>query len=486
MENCKRMAAIDEHLHLPEPIIQHIQSFLSRKEAASTAVICKSWYNSWLTRPILDFDEHDFPDLFNKDEFYNFVKRSMERYHELNLNKESFKLWMNVRDIDSSSLATESIVKAVKLGVNNLNIEIYPPRTTYILPKEVFEIESLKVLSVFGCKIDWPLDRKLLCSKLQSLILRYVLVGDDVIWDIISSCPLIEKLLLYECQYSVRANPATEILTLRSPIKVSSFHKLKYLFLQKVNVNEQFFSDFSLKFPCLEDLSLHDCHGYKGRRQISSHSLKCISLTQTKMLWVNFDVPNIRKFTFKGTCIPRLSFTSALKEWESDISIVYYDNHLNASWFHELKRFLTNLTLSKISLCLWSFRKQHIDHVREIEGLPRPVLEKLMLPMHLETSMFSSFLDGLFWSCRPKVITINGFCKSRLLEFLCKRLIQVNENCYIPNQNVFGQCGLEEVNVESFEVTLNEWLSLPWQAFLDSLKVKEYKELRFLLKWMDC
>ncbi|KAL0457331.1 UNVERIFIED_CONTAM: hypothetical protein Slati_1072300 [Sesamum latifolium] len=133
MENGKgkRVEAIDDQLQLPESIIQHIQSFLTGKEAASTAVLSKSWYNSWLTRPALDFDERNFQnqnsDPQNDDKFFNFVKRSMERYHGLHLTIESFKLWMNVRDVDSSSLATELIVKAVKMGANGVNLEFSPP-----------------------------------------------------------------------------------------------------------------------------------------------------------------------------------------------------------------------------------------------------------------------------------------------------------------------------------------------------------------------
>ncbi|KAG8370095.1 hypothetical protein BUALT_Bualt14G0081900 [Buddleja alternifolia] len=502
MERGKRSEAINSQIQLPEAIIQQIQSLLYGKQAAQTSVLSKLWYNAWLTTPNLNFDERYFPKRRNgdseseaADRFASFMNRTMQRYQERNLNIVKFRLWMKSTELGSVSLANELIMKALKMGVYDLNLDL---NAMYALPHEMLEAETLIKLSVTWCKIDWPLDRKVLCSRLESLILRYVYVGDDIVWNIISSCPLIENLLLDECKYSVGATRATKVLTLRSPliefhegnvgsgvdgpIKMSEFHKLKSLFLQKVNVDDQFFSDFSLKFPCLEDLSLHYCDGYKGRRQISSQSLKCISLTETRMLWVNFDVPNIRKFTFKGTCIPGLSFTSALKEWESHISISSNDNHLNASWFHELKRFLTNLTLSKISFCLWFFM-QRID----IEGLPRPVLENLILPTHLESSIFSAFLDGLFWSCRPKVITISGFCKSRLLELLWKRLMQqVNENCYIPNQNVFGQCGLEEVNVESFEVTLKEWRSLPWKAFSDSLRFQEYQQFRFRLKWRAC
>ncbi|KAG8370088.1 hypothetical protein BUALT_Bualt14G0081200 [Buddleja alternifolia] len=128
-------------------------------------------------------------------------------------------------------------------------------------------------------------------------------------------------------------------------------------------------------------------------------------------------------------------------------------SHLKASWFHELKRLLTELIPSKVSLNLRFSKEERIDHIK---GLPRPVSENLILSSDTLSSMyFSAFLDAIFWSCRPKVITVYGFNGSCLLELLCNRLMQqVNENYWIPDQTVFGQDGLEEVSFESFEVTL--------------------------------
>ncbi|KAG8370074.1 hypothetical protein BUALT_Bualt14G0079800 [Buddleja alternifolia] len=514
MERGKRSEAINGEIELPEAIIQQIQSLLNGKQAARTSVVSKSWYNAWLTSPNLDFDQRNFQKRRIGDSqseaaerFPNFVKKTMKRYQELNLKIVKFRLWMRFTKPDLVSLANESIIKALKMGVNDLSLDFFPHDGSYVLPNEVLETESLIRLSAIECKIDRPMDRKVLCSRLESLSLSKVCVEDDVVWDIISSCPLIENLLLSECNNFVGANKfgqATWILSLRSPvidihkgsvgsivdgpIKVLEFHKLKSLFLQKVSVDGRFFSDFSINFPCIEDLSLHNCYGYLGRAQISSHSLKSISLTEI-MMWVNFDVPNISKFTFTGTSFSRLSFTSALKECESHISILFYCHHVKASWFRELKRFLTMLTPSKISLSLGFFREQSIDRVREYEGLPRPVLENLILSFHVESSVDSAFLDGLFWSCRPKVITINGCSRSRLIEkahnelieLLCKRLIQqVNQNCCISNQNVFGQHGLKEVNMEYFEETGRTTL------FCASTSPQYGQKVRFRLKWGRC
>ncbi|KAG8370075.1 hypothetical protein BUALT_Bualt14G0079900 [Buddleja alternifolia] len=536
MERGKRSEAINGEIQLPEAIIQQIQSLLNGKEAAQTSVLSKLWYNAWLTTPNLDFDQRNFEKRRIGDSesepanrFANFVKKTMQRYQELNLNIVKFRLWMRGGKLDWVSLANESIMKALRMGVIDLNLE-FPSYfyKMYALPHEVLEAETLIRLSAIGCKIDRLVDRKVLCSRLESLSLSKVCVEKDVVWDIISSCPLIENLLLSECKYVVKSpkifRQSTKILKLSNPliefrkrnvgsvvdgpIKVLEFHKLKSLLLQNVNVDRRFFCDFSFKFPCLEDLSLHHCYGYNGRDEISAHSLKCISLTEISM-WMKFDAPNICKLIFSGKCFSRLSFTSALKECESHISILCSSNHVKASWFRELKRFLTRLTPSIVTLSLGFFREpilgfireQQIGHLGEMEGLTRPVLENLILSGHSESPIWSAFLDGLFWSCRPKVITVNGFPGSQVLEkahnelveLLWKRLIQqVNEKCCVPNQNVFGQHGLEEVNMEYFEESLTEWKrSLPFARarifgttlFCASSSPQYGQKVRFRLKW---
>lgn len=118
-------------IHLPETIIQHIQSLLTAKEAAGTTLLSKSWYTAWLTRPNLDFDFRDGS--FGTDlAFFTFVEKTIERYERLNLKVESFRLWM--RDVrpeefelgkrDSFFFASELITRARKLGSTDLDYEV--------------------------------------------------------------------------------------------------------------------------------------------------------------------------------------------------------------------------------------------------------------------------------------------------------------------------------------------------------------------------
>lgn len=532
MENGKRINAVDGQLHLPEAIIQRIQSFLSRKQAASTAAVSKSWYNSWLTRPILDFDERDFHNLPQSDDkFWNFMKRSIERYHELNLNIESFKLWMSVGDIDSSSLATEMIVKALKMGADDINLEFNPPISEYLLPKDLFETESLVGLSAVGCRI---FDVEVMCSRLKSLRLYQVSTKDDVIREIMLGCPLLENLFLSDCEGFVRVNVG-RMLNLKSlsvirqvskpgrwriPLiefeeqsvglvigcqpNVSEFGKLSYLLLERVKIDKMLFCDLSNKFPCIKDLTVRYCDGCV-RFDISSHSLKYISLAHARKLDIKLDVPNICKFKFSGAIIPSLCYMTASGEWESDIAFACWNN-LGPSWFLELKRLLTNLSMSKITLRIELMRKNHINKLPDIHGFPKPMVENLILRVHSLTSECSALLDGIFWSFQPKIITQclfpvlykkrgktstgflqPGFWKANneLLQLLHKKLRDLeNSNRCNSNEKMIGWHELEGVNVEFYEDTHMKWQPLPWKSLLDALRSSEQKiQIRFRFRW---
>ncbi|KAL0388711.1 UNVERIFIED_CONTAM: hypothetical protein Sradi_2752900 [Sesamum radiatum] len=466
MERGKRIQAINGEIPLPEAIIQHIQSFLDGKQAAQTSVLSKSWYNAWLTRPNVDLDERNFPTIDAKslipDEFLIFAKKTMERYRNFNLKIESFRLWMRSTRPGSISLANELILGALKMDVNGIDLEFDPPNMSFALPDQVLEFQSLINLSVIGCKIDPPVGGK---KGDQMLTLRSPSIEFD------------------------KRNAGSVIA---APIKVSEFYKLKCLLLERVTIDTLFFRDFSHKFPCLEDLSIQYCYGYKGI-QISSRTIKSISMGQTRMLRGKFDVPNIRKFSFSGSSIPSLSFTTASRDWESDISLSCSRYHLGVPWFLELKKLLTKLSQSKISLNIWFLLEKRIDCMGDNQGLPMPVVENLILSMNSRSAVGSALLDGLFWSFHPKVITLSWFPRSlnepnnTLVELLCKKLIlQESESSCSQNQSVLDLHELEDVNVEIREDSRSEWRPLPWKALLDaSTSLEKKKKVRFLLKWVS-
>ncbi|GFP86567.1 hypothetical protein PHJA_000800500 [Phtheirospermum japonicum] len=201
----RQIEAINGEFQLPEPVIQRIQSFLTAREAARTTTLSKSWYSAWLTRPNLDLDETNFNGYRGDskfDEFSEFAKKTIKRYEQSNLNIESFRLqiknpWGNLAINASGDLANDLITRALRIGATHLSFQQVGPYESVVLSPELFEAENLVGISVGWCIIDdLGLDREVRCSKLKSLSLSSVEITSEMISNITSCCPLIEKLSL--------------------------------------------------------------------------------------------------------------------------------------------------------------------------------------------------------------------------------------------------------------------------------------------------
>ncbi|KAL8522211.1 hypothetical protein ACS0TY_012378 [Phlomoides rotata] len=451
MEKGKRVEA---EFQLPEAIIQHIQSFLNGKESAQTTLLSKSWNDAWLTRPNLHFDQKEFERESSDDgtessenRFWNFVNKTVERYDKLNLKIESLRLWIlrsdNANYQYDYSLVNKLIMKALKMGATCLDFKIHRNDWRFTLPQQVFGSENLVILSVNGCKICMGVDGKVSCSRLKSLTVDMVYVEGDIIWDIISTCSLIENLSL-----SIFNEMALIPRSMFGKQNVGLvLDKLKCLLLSEINVDTLFFDDFSSKFPCLKDLSVHRCGGYKGIK-VSSPSLECISFKRDKILRAKFDVPSIRKFTFSGP-IPSLSFKTSTSNWESDISIRCW-RYPSVTWVLNLNKLLTKLSLSKVFLSLHVYSGKGFDCAEDIKGLPKPQVENLTI-----NSFCSDLFDVLFRCCRPIYVTQQWFPNVRMrnndfMKFIYKRVMQeVSLKCC--------ECDLEEVDVEFFDEVVSAW-----------------------------
>ncbi|KAL8481689.1 hypothetical protein ACS0TY_027997 [Phlomoides rotata] len=433
MEKLKRMES-----HLPEAMIQRIQYFQSVKEAGRSTILSKSWYTAWLTRPNLDFAEGDFPKLElespSESAFVKFARKTMQKYDELNRKIQSFRLQMCGTSFHASYLANELIAKAMKLGATELDIELTGSESwifcDFVLPHEVLESQTLVRLSLVGAKIDLQ-DRKVSCSRLKSLTLSSVSIRGSNLLDIISMCPLIEKLVLSECNYnsgkyrmllSKSAGPCVD--------HPYDFHKLRVLRLEYVTIGEWFFHHIS-RFPCLKELTFHCCFGHE-QVQICSNSIEYISFNteySPRILRLRLDVPRIRKFKFSGGPLPSLSFKPISREWEweweSDISVV--EGVRRTSWFNKLREFLLELSPSKIYLSLDVFICSDFLSGCDYAGGIIPTVERMTL----------------------KIVNLND--RNEFTKLLCNTLERKVSDDEKQNTSVVPLHGLEEVNIEFFE-----------------------------------
>ncbi|KAL3849994.1 hypothetical protein ACJIZ3_011876 [Penstemon smallii] len=532
-------------MEVPEEVIHLILSYIgNRRRAAQTCFLSKSWYAAWCTHPTLTFDELDFR---KTDGFANLTRKTLQRYRESNLNIPTFRLRLNKipqmssylslsvlstyrrnRKIkESIHLANELILDALKLGVNDLKFEIvdsdsylkFEYVSSYVLPSQVFAAAtSLRKLDVFGCTIaiDRILPVGVASSRLTSLTLFNVSIGDDTITSILLGCPLIEDFNVLDCKGLNKINVSMMQRNLKNfrverrlfcqstlslsidfeeprlglvsdgRISVSVYRNLSSLTLKYVKIDNKFFHKFSHKFPCLEDLTIYRCSGYL-EVEISGPALKRISLTHVRKLdRAEFDVPSIQKFEFSVANLPYMSFTTASRECESYISVS--EDVYDVSWFNELKFFLTELSQSRISLSVYISIEHELLYLQDSQGFPIPVVENLMLRVYPESTM-CSVLNNLFWSCHPKFITLGGTNNleernMKMLGLLCRdEFRQTNPDYLNPAENLL--CNLQKVNVEFFDRTLMQWQSFPpWELFFINSKIKQGREkIRFRLRW---
>ncbi|KAL1552715.1 hypothetical protein AAHA92_13481 [Salvia divinorum] len=415
VENYTGEVAADD---IPDEMIHHIQSFMDGRQAAQTAVLFKSWHRAWLTRPDLDLKDQDFQSPLI--EFPEFAINTLQRYEDLELRICTFRLVMAT--VEDHHLATELIVKAIKLSATELTLRIRSSgHALFSLPNEVLDSGTLAGLSAHGCLIDLQFGKKEVSwSNLKTLNLSYVVAYGDLFYDLISKCTSLEKITLD----TTTSYPTLESTTRYPPLDIEQrqlspscdsmikLHKLKFLQLNRLDSSDSIYrQDLWPKFRWLKELLIwgynYD-YDWNGLR-ICSPSLEIIALYMYghKITNGKFDVPNIRKFKVVGVHMPQLDEfkTSSEREWESDIQIKC--DQLNDSWFSSLNKLLRMLSPSRISLSLclaYSYIEQYTVYVGN--GLPIPIVENLLISGH-ERRRFSAFFNALLQSCRPNCISVD-------------------------------------------------------------------------------
>ncbi|KAL3645003.1 hypothetical protein CASFOL_010183 [Castilleja foliolosa] len=475
-------------IQFAEPIIHRLQSFLTGKEAARTAVVSKSWHSAWLTRPNLDLDDTHFilRGRQYSNDYYCFVK--FKKYA-----KKTIK----------------------RMGVTRLCLKIN--RSSFVLPNEVFGSDNLVELSSGGCSIKLDDGVIIKCRRLESLSLddnmNCILIKIDTVSKIVSSCPSIEKLSLLSHVYQEYENRVDNVY-----VPVEERRRRFAAWEAAATAMTVGVVDKIIRLRCLvlgyesfETLCLDDLLSNSLTLRTSPYILTVVvkilvlflekGYNEGEKPRVKFDVPSVRKFTYEGAVIPCLSFISTppSREWESNVSIKCNTKHgLSAFWFNELSELLTGLSQSKTHLPL------HIDSnaVRFDYNVCKHELENLTIETKdLPVLSCYAFFDGLFRLCSPKLITQYYGNDSKLItqyygndsdrrqynrptnniDFLCQILEQgVNFKVSSPTQFLYGLNDLEEVNAQAFDMdnVSAEWRPIPFDAH-----VQTHQRVRLLMKW---
>ncbi|KAJ1691695.1 hypothetical protein LUZ63_015850 [Rhynchospora breviuscula] len=187
------MNKIDHISNLPNPILHHILSFLSTKEAVRTCVLSKRWVNLWVFLPSLVLDSKG-----NESNFEKFVDCVFRRRESLHL--DSFKISYN----GDPKILKKWLLHALKFQPKSLSVvsTILP----LALPGAVFRCESLEELVLDMPYLEFESmpalrPRSISLSHLRRLKIDAVVrLGNDSINRLMFGCPLLEELSIAGCE----------------------------------------------------------------------------------------------------------------------------------------------------------------------------------------------------------------------------------------------------------------------------------------------
>ncbi|GJV12903.1 F-box protein-like protein [Tanacetum coccineum] len=199
---------------LPVELIHPIQSLLPLKEAARTRILSKSWLHAWYTIPTLRIIPSKPNKLISTVEdarkYNKLIRTTLQRYHRDNMPIESFHLRLNIR---KNCLKLADVKNWIRLAVSksylkdlSLNIMFFVKKSL-ALPNELFSSQNLHTINVTAKNDDFNTPLRICtnpsvinCVYLRVLDLKYVVISEDVLHNLLSVCSLLEKIKLLYCK----------------------------------------------------------------------------------------------------------------------------------------------------------------------------------------------------------------------------------------------------------------------------------------------
>ncbi|KAL3637257.1 hypothetical protein CASFOL_019556 [Castilleja foliolosa] len=430
---------------LPQPILHHILSFLSKKCATQTSVLSKPWRQIWSSRPKIELCERDFP----WGRFFSALDNIFQRYHDQNLSVQELYL-----EIDFDYVSVFSVLNKWMpiVKVFNLNLSL---KYCGVIAFPILVARSLKNLYMESCTLSHQNPSSVGKFKyLQTLHLFSVFVRDDAdaIGKMVSSCPRLKSLTLREINFS--------------------------------NDSLNFFSFNHL--PSLEYLDLHSCYGFT-EFHLLSHSIKHLIIynyLNDSFEKVTIHAPSILYFKYSSSYIlSSISFTTTNDhEWKSEINLSF--EKADSSWFVKLNKLLSALSRSEMSLTLCSCLMKEIeDSVDDDTCLYRRPVMVENLNLYLRPAvLFRGFIHNILFSvCHPRNIA------NKCVHNMEPEHKEVNEVLYeilIMEIEATGHYlwrqDLENVRVEAFDESRKVG---QWRRLVQRTSLADHNNLCFRLKW---
>ncbi|KAL3642109.1 hypothetical protein CASFOL_012924 [Castilleja foliolosa] len=510
----------DRISNLPQPILHHILCFLSQENALQTSLLSKSWRYLGSTRPKFELRRGHFQHI--KDTDLSALDKTLQRYYDQNLSIQQFIVDIKCYPInlETISLLEKWITIVItNMGAKTLSLDFHPLHA-FVVPSVVLRAEFVEELYLSWCELKQvDFTKKLSLNRLQKLSLVHVCVKEETFEKIMSSCPLVECLVLEMCKglRSIKVNTNDnnknlkhfEFLHNSSDLGYCSI-KIDYVSnLEKVKINvcpnwldnsNLYFTNLkslyltsmclsvvksfdSSKFPCLEDLTLDDCYGFE-EFNLSSCSIKRLSIIDPgKAIKATIDAPNILYFKYSSCYLhSSFSFTTTSHEWESHIHLYYFlvypdDSDCSSSWLYKITELVKGLSQSKISMNLCQRFEER--NMKEIMLLDNSSFKELVVVEKLTISLASislaAIMQCLFLIIRPRYIVerllvYDDEVIGQHVESLRKMVVAWRES-----GTHFWQQDLEDVITEGAKKVLHE----------NQYYIREHVEIGLRLKWRE-
>ncbi|XP_059302529.1 F-box/LRR-repeat protein At3g26922-like [Lycium ferocissimum] len=422
------MEGTDQISKLPEPILDHILSFLYIKEAAKTSTLSKVWNSAWTSLSCLDFGD-------------NYLHKSKNIVDQILANRLNQKIFIKRFRVNLPNYRSKAVDDWIKVLVTCNIKELFLDVGVYTynkFPEAIFAAKSLNVLSLRGFKLELPsngvkfyslrelhlddsfLDEQLLqalCAICRDLeVLSFKRFHGLISLQVAGTLSKLRKVKLQFCPPKFKnvdiVAPNVKDLYISSfgldlhVIEITACKSIKHLKLTAVAVSDQWLEELLPNLLSLEVLYLDHCLSLKIVK-ISSYRLKllkvyaCYNLVAVdlddapSLLRFSFDVHHGKKRLlgyFDTLPIFKLKASQLL---EAKIKLIPDPEALDTHWYSKLTESLGNFNNSRAITLSCDYDEMIV--------IPKDMRENLLPPLYGTKCVHIKIMDRMNYSVKDVV-----------------------------------------------------------------------------------
>ncbi|XP_047270475.1 putative F-box/LRR-repeat protein At3g18150 [Capsicum annuum] len=384
------MEGTDEISKLPEPILDHILSFLAIKDAAKTSTLSKFWNSVWTNLSCLDFG----------DNYLHKSKKIVDQILSNRLNQKiSIKRFKANLPIYLSKAVDDWIKVLVTCNIKELflDIGVYAYNKS---PEAIFAAKSLNVLSLRGFKLE-----RIKFYFLRELYLEDSSLDEQFFQALCAICSDLEVLSLKRFSGLISLQVAGTFPKLRTVKLQTCPPKFRKVDIVAPNVENLYISSFGL------DLHLIEITACKSLTRLKLTAVavndKCCRVKVLKvfacyhLIAVELDdAPNLLRFSYdihhgkKGLVAyfdPSPIFKlKASRLLEVEIKLIPDPEALDTRWYSKLTESLGNFNNSTATTLRCDYD--------QVIVIPKDMRENLLPPLYGTKRMQIKIMDRTNYS----------------------------------------------------------------------------------------